>query len=223
MSHKVSPIAHRLGGIIDWKSRWFNTREYRKNLKEDVLVREFLKKHLRAMGIASVEIERHANTMSIILATSRPGLIIGRGGAGVEELRKKILSIIVGLRKDDERRIPQIRLEVKEIRTPELYAELVAQQIAEQLERRAPFRRTIKQSLDRVMSQKAVEGVRIMVKGRLDGREMARKEWVMAGRLPLQTIRADIDYAHVNANTNFGVIGVKTWIYKGDKLDSPKN
>ena len=138
-------------------------------------------------------------------------------------MRKKILSIIVGLRKNDERKIPQIRLEVKEIRTPELYAELVAQQIADQLEHRAPFRRTIKQSLDRVMSQKAVEGVRIMVKGRLDGREMARKEWVMAGRLPLQTIRADIDYAHVNANTNFGVIGVKTWIYKGDKLDSPKN
>ena len=222
MSHKVSPIAHRLGGLVDWKSRWFNTRDYRKDLKEDVRVREFLKTHLRTMGIAAVEIERHTNTMSIILSTSRPGLIIGRGGTGIEELRKKIMRIIADLREGEKREVPKIRLEVKEIRTPELHAELVAQQIAEQLERRMPFRRTIKQTLDRVMSQKGVEGARIMVKGRLDGREMARKEWVMAGRLPLQTIRADVDYAHVNANTNFGVIGVKAWIYRGDKLDTPK-
>lgn len=220
MSHKVSPIAHRLGGLVDWKSRWFNKRDYRKNLKEDIRVREFLKKHLRTMGIADIEIERHASTMSIIISTSRPGLIIGRGGAGVEELRKKITSIISNLREDEKREIPKIRLEIKEIRNPDLYAELVGQQIAEQLERRAPFRRTIKQALDRVMSQKGVEGARIMVKGRLDGREMARKEWVMNGRLPLQTIRADINYAHVNSFTNFGVIGVKVWIYLGDKLES---
>ena len=221
MTHKVSPIAHRLGILIGWKSRWFNVRGYRKNFTEDIKIREFLQGLLRNMGIADIEIERSRNKLTVILSTSRPGLLIGRGGAGVEEIRKKILALLrVSYARGESapKVMPELRLEVKEIRTPEIYAELVGQQIAEQLERRVPFRRVIKQSLERVMSQKGVEGARIMIKGRLDGSEMARKEWVKNGRLPLQSFRADINYAHVNAYTIYGVIGIRVWIYRGEKL-----
>lgn len=219
MTHKVSPTAHRLGILIGWKSRWFNLRGYRKNFTEDFKIREFLQKLLRNMGIADIEIERSRNKLTVILSTSRPGLLIGRGGAGVEEIRKKVLALVGTLRSStDTQAMPELRLEVKEIRTPEIYAELVGQQVAEQLERRVPFRRVIKQALERVMSQKGVEGARIMLNGRLDGSEMARREWVKNGRLPLQSFRADINYAQVNAYTIYGVIGIKVWIYRGEKL-----
>ena len=193
-------------------------RDYKKNLQEDVQLRAMLKGRLRQAGVEHIEFERSANKLSVIIFTSRPGLIIGRGGSGIDDLRNAIEKFI-GKNRAASGRPQEVRLEVQEIRTPELHASLVAASIAEQLERRMSFRRVIKRTLDRVMANKEILGARIMVKGRLDGTEMARREWVKAGRLPTQTLRADIDYAQATAHTTYGTNGVQVWIYKGEKLD----
>ena len=192
----------------------------------DYLIRKYLQENFKNAGIESVEIERSQGQLSVVIATSRPGLLIGRGGAGVEEIRRHISKILsrtmrfarVKQRNVDER-IPEIRIEIREIRESELYASLIAISVAEQLEKRLPFRRVIKRTLERVMSNKEIQGAKVMVKGRLDGAEMARTEFVKDGKLPLQTLRADIDFSHKEAVTTYGVIGVKVWIYKGEKLD----
>lgn len=206
-------------------------------LQEDITVREELQKQLRHLSVEHIEFERARNKLSIIIYTSRPGLLIGRAGSGAEDLRKKVESILRKVRVSQAKfrralrtqhqwvsdapstsKLPEIRIDICEIRTPDMYATLVASSIAEQLEKRMPFRRVIKRTLDRVMMNKEVKGAKILLKGRLDGSEMARRELVRAGRLPLQTIRADIDYAHVNAFTVYSVIGISVWIYKGEKL-----
>lgn len=183
-------------------------------------------------GVESIEIERFSKLLSVIINTSRPGILIGRGGSGMEEIKRDIMKLLVKLKnknlakqsKDEDgavrrEQLGELRVEIREIRDTEKYAQLVALNVAEQLERRMPFRRVIKRTLDRVITHKEVEGVKIMVKGRLGGADMARTEFVKSGRLPLQTLRADIDYAQVNAMTNYGVVGVKVWIYRGEKLD----
>lgn len=228
MTHKVHPLSNRLTIIKDWKSRWLDLKHYQTNVQQDYFIREFIFKNFRTAGIADIEIDRSPNHLSIIILTSRPGILIGRGGTGIEEMRKNIMRILYkksrersALRPPNQQKekFPELRIEVREVREIDAHARLVALSVVEQLERRMPFRRIIKRALDRVMANKEVQGAKILVKGRLNGAEMARSEFVKAGNLPLQTLRADIDYAHVDAMTKYGTIGVKVWIYKGEKLD----
>ena len=228
MTHKVHPIGYRLGITKDWKSRWLDTKQYSLHTQEDYRIREFITKKYKNAGIETIEIERSRGKLLVIIATSRPGILIGRGGSGIEDIRSGVIRILHNVAKSMKNKgiklqgttgKTEIRIEIREIREADMYATLVAQNVAEQLEKRMPFRRTIKRSLERVMSMKGVEGAKILVKGRLDGAEMARREFVKDGKLPLQKLRADIDFAHVNAHTTYGVIGVKVWLYKGEKLD----
>lgn len=214
MGHKVHPTAFRLGYIFGWKSRWFNKKKYREYLEHDYKLRDYIKKSLKQGAVEEVEIKRSANLINIIIHSARPGIIIGRGGAGLEklkgEIKNKVLKDIKGV---------EIRVDIEEIRKPEVHAAIVAQGIAEQLERRMPFRRVMKQALDKIMQNPDAKGAKVSVAGRLGGAEMSRRNWLSRGQLPLQTLRADIDYAHVNAYTTHGVIGVKVWIYKGEKFE----
>lgn len=232
MTHKVHPLGYRLSITKDWKSRWFDLKNYAINVQQDHTIRTYLTSKFRNAGVESIEIERFSKLLSVIINTSRPGILIGRGGSGMEEIKRDIMKLLVKSRnkrlvranKNENlaarrKQFGELRIEVREIRDTEKYAQLVALSIAEQLERRMPFRRAIKRTLERVTAHKEVEGVKIMVKGRLGGADMARTEFVKSGKLPLQTLRADIDYAQVNAMTNYGVVGVKVWIYRGEKLD----
>ncbi len=227
MTHKVHPIGYRLGITKEWKSRWLDTKQYALHTQEDYRIREFIKDKYKNAGVETIEIERSRGKLLVIIFTSRPGILIGRGGSGIEDIRNGISKVLYKILKtlknkglvvkDNGKK--EIRIEIREIREADLYASLVAQNIAEQLEKRMSFRRTIKRSLERVIALKEIEGAKILVKGRLDGAEMARTEFVKDGKLPLQTLRADIDFAHVNAHTTYGVVGVKVWLYKGEKLD----
>lgn len=223
MTHKVHPLGYRLSITKDWRSRWFDLKRYPQNVKEDYLIRNYIEIKYKNAGIENIEIERFVSRLLVIIYTSRPGILIGRGGATMEEIKRDIMKLLVkakGIRDIDKaKQFGELRLEVREIRDVEKYAKLVALGVAEQLERRLPFRRIIKRTLDQVLTNKEVQGVKILIKGRLNGADMARSEFVKSGRLPLQTLRADIDYAQVNAMTNYGVIGVKVWIYRGEKLE----
>ncbi len=214
MSHTVHPYSHRLGIIKDWKSRWFATDlKYRQNLKCDILLREWLSKKMRGMYVADVEIERSDKAFRIVIKTSRPGIIIGRNGEGVVKLRNEVIAFV---KKVDPSSKADIKLEIEEVKSPEASAAIVAQMIAEGLEKRMPFRRVMKQMIDKVMACRDVKGVRIFLSGRLGGAEMARQEELKKGRIPLQTFRADIDFKRYEANLPYGNIGIKVWIYKGD-------
>lgn len=209
MGHKINPFSYRLGNIRTWKSNWFNARNYRDYLKNDIQVRTYLEKKLAKAAVESINIERSSNSITINISTARPGVVIGRGGTGAEDLKAEIASKVKPEKTD-------IKLNIIEVRNPELSAMLVAQSVAESLEKRSPFRRTIKQAIERTMQNKGAQGIKVSVSGRLDGAEMARTEWLSQGKIPLQTIRADVDYAKYNAHTTFGVIGIKVWIYKGE-------
>jgi len=209
MSHKVHPKIYRIREITDWNSRGFYEKKFSEYLEKDFRIREFLKKRLAKIGVEKIEIERSLGKVNIIISTARPGLIIGRGGEGVEALKKALEKFL------EEK---EIRIEIREIRNPWLSAELAVQYIAQQIEKRVPCRRVIKQVLDKIMSQKEVKGARIEVAGRLGGSEIARRQWLKEGRLPRQTIRADIDYAQGGAYCTYGVVGMKVWIYKGEKF-----
>ena len=221
MSHTVHPYSHRLGLIRDWKSRWFsNGRKYRENLHSDIIIREYMEKKLEGMNVGDVQIERDDKKIRIIVSSSRPGLIIGRSGEGVTKLRDNLIKILK--KKDYLVDGVMVKIDVEEIRYPEANAMVVAQMVQEGLEKRMPFRRVLKQTAEKVMSNREVQGVRIVAAGRLGGAEMARTEGVKRGRVPLQTFRADIDYASHRANLAYGVIGLKVWIYKGDILKNTK-
>ena len=216
MSKTVHPYSFRLGILRSWKSRWFNTRNYRKILKEDVLLREWLEKKLKKMYVADIEIERDPASMELIIKTSRPGLIIGRKGEGLENLKKDIWEYL----KKNKMQLPrELKILIEEIKSPESNAAIMAQIAAENLEKRMPFRRVMKQILEKAMASKDVKGVKIALSGRLDGSEMSRKEWLKRGRIPLQTLRADIDYAITRAKLPYGDIGIKVWIYRGEKFE----
>lgn len=214
MSHKVHPKAHRIRRIGDWDTRGFyeNHAEY---LEEDFDIRQYLNKKLKSIGIEKIEIERYATKINIIISSARPGLIIGRGGEGVENLKKELEKKLIKTRTEKQ----ELRIEIREIKDLWTSATLSGQLIAQQIEKRMPYRRVLKQSLSKIMSHKEIKGARIQVSGRLNGSEIARREWVGEGQLPRQTIRADIDYALVEANCSYGVIGVKVWIYKGEKFE----
>jgi len=218
MGNKIHPTNFRLGIISNWKSRWLHKKFYRYFLEEDLRLREFLTKQYNRAGLGDVEIERSGDSITVIVNTARPGLIIGRGGAGLTELKKKLEAIIKKLRKKTRYGEGkwELKLVVNEIKNPEMEAKIVAQNIAMDLERRIPFRRTMKGAMERIMSQKSVLGARVNLAGRLDGSEMARREWLSKGKVPLQTIRANIDYAQEEALTTYGKIGIKVWIYKGE-------
>ena len=217
MAHKVHPKIFRIREIADWDSRWLSKKNFPQFLEEDFRVKNFLRKKLAQASLAKIEIERFPGKINIIIETARPGLIIGRGGEGVEELRKTLeQKILVPTKKGAKKQ--EIKIEIKEIRDPWARASLVSQWIAQQLEKRIHHRRILKQTLDKVMAYKEVKGVRVEVAGRLGGSEIARREWLKRGRLPRQTLRADIDYATSEAFCTYGVIGVKVWIYKGEKF-----
>jgi small subunit ribosomal protein S3 len=217
MSHKVHPIGYRLGINVNWNSRWFDAKEYPQKLSQDIAIREFLTKKLRGAGVERVEIERTKNQISVIIHSSRPGIIIGRAGVGAEGLNKDIVRVIRKAGGGEQE--AQIKIEVREIRNPEAFASLVGLSVAEQIERRMPFRRVIKRSMERIMANKEVKGARIMLAGRLGGAEMARREWIKEGNMPRNTLRSDIDFSIQEAYTTYGVIGIKVWIYKGQKLE----
>jgi small subunit ribosomal protein S3 len=217
MGHKINPLAFRLGIQKDWKSRWFNIKNFRAYLEEDWIARTWIEKKLEKASVDSVDILRSGNSISIIIKSARPGLIIGRGGKGLEDLQnglKKELNKV--FKKRGIKPAFTIKLEIEEIKKPETCARLVGKNIAEQLERRIPFRRVMKQSIEKVMNEPGVEGIKILAKGRLGGAEIARREQLTKGKIPLQNLRADIDYAHVESHTTYGVIGIKVWIYKGE-------
>ena len=212
MGQKVHPKGLRLGIIKDWDSRWYDRKNYRELLHEDILLRDYIKKRLYMAGVSLVEIERAANRLRISIHTAKPGIVIGRGGTEVEVLRKD-LEKLSG---------KQVNVNIIEIKKPELDAQLVAESVASQLERRVGFRRAMKQAVSRTMRMGA-QGIRIAVSGRLAGAEMARSEWYSEGKVPLHTLRADIDYGFAEANTQYGKIGVKVWIYRGEVLPEKRN
>lgn len=213
MSKIVHPYAHRLIILRDWKSRWFaDPKKYCDYLKGDVLIREYLEKKLRGMYVSSIEIERSQKATRFIIKTSRPGLIIGRSGEGAAKLKEDIL------KKMEKLKLPKaedFKLEIVEVPNPEADAAIVAYMIAEGLEKRMPYRRVIKQTLEKVMSTRGVEGARIVLSGRLGGAEIARSEELKRGSIPLQTFRADIDFKRERAKLPYGTIGIKVWIYRG--------
>ena len=219
MTHNVHPYAHRLGILRGWKSRWFssNPRVYREGIKLDTSIREFLEKQLRGKYVSSIEMERDRNLLRVIIKTSRPGVIIGRSGEGSIKIKSDVEKMVSKLRIED---VPEIKIDIEEVRSPESNASIVSQMIAEGLEKRMPFRRVIKQTADKVMANRDVEGVRIALAGRLGGAEMARKEQVKKGRIPLQTFRADIDFAKGKAYLPYGIVGIKVWVYKGDVFET---
>lgn len=221
MTHTVHPYAHRLGIIRDWKSRWFSKTpaEYRMNVMIDTTIRRFLKKRLRGMFVTSVELERSQNTIRVLVKTSRPGLVIGRGGEGSQKLTKEIEAKVRSIKGAPKM---SVRLDIEEVRSPESQAPVVAYMVAEGLEKRQTFRRVLKQTVEKVMANRDVQGVRIGISGRLGGAEMSRQEEIKRGRVPLQTIRADIDFAREIAYLPYGVIGVKVWIYRGDIFEDQK-
>jgi small subunit ribosomal protein S3 len=221
MTHTVHPYAHRLGIIRDWKSRWFaaDSKSYRENILVDETIRRFLKKRLRGTYTSNIEIERSATELKVALSTARPGLVIGRSGENATKLKNELAEVV---RKVASKSTRTVKLDINEIRQPETDAAVVAYMVAEGLEKRMPFRRVLKQTIEKVIAAREVEGVRIAVSGRLGGAEMSRKEELKKGRIPLQTFRADIDFAHEQAYLPYGVIGIKVWIFRGNIYQDKK-
>jgi len=212
MGQKTNPIGFRLGIIKSWESRWFSEKDYSRLLQEDINIRKFVMKKLSAAGISKVVIERPAKLAKITIHTSRPGVIIGKKGSDIEKLKKEIGYITEG----------DVSINIVEIKKPELDSQLVADNIAQQLERRVAFRRAMKRAVQSAMRLGAL-GIRVNCSGRLGGAEIARTEWYREGRVPLHTLRADIDYGVSRANTTYGICGVKVWIFKGEKFDKDVN
>lgn len=208
MGQKVNPFGFRLGYNKNWQSRWYSASNYPAYVYEDFRIRKYVKERLYSAGVSSLEIERPGDKVRLIVSTARPGIVIGRKGVEIEKLR-------ADLRKKFDR---EFSIEVNEIRRPEIEAQLVAENVAQQLERRVAFRRAMKRTVS-MATKFGAEGIKINCAGRLGGAEIARTEWYRDGRVPLQTLRADIDYGYAEANTTYGIIGVKVWIFKGEILD----
>lgn len=209
MGQKVNPIGLRLGIVTTWQSRWYAEKEkYTNYLLEDLKIRRYIKERFYRSGVSKVEIERLANQIKVIIKTARPGIVIGRKGSEVEKLRQELQQLTGN---------PNIQISVEEVPVPEIDAQLVAENIAAQIERRVSYRRAMKQAIARALKMGA-KGIKIACAGRLAGAEIAREEWYREGRLPLQTLRADIDYGFAEALTTYGKIGVKVWIFKGEVI-----
>lgn len=239
MTHRVHPHVFRIGETTTWKSRWFSPKRFAALLREDTLLREWLWERTSGMRVSSIDIERSPNAFTVIIRTARPGILIGRGGEGIERLRRDIERELRRIAKyapcphgaPEKRAAPlgqaapdgrELKLTIEEVRSPGTDARIVGEEIKEDIEKRMRFRRILKQAVERVMTHREVQGVKIMLSGRLDGAEMSRVEWQKRGRVPLQTIRANLDYAFVEARTTYGTIGIKVWIYKGDVFEKEK-
>ena len=207
MGQKTNPYGFRLGIIRTWKSRWYSEKEYASRLQEDLRIRKYVKSRLSHAGVSSIEIERRSNRINILISTARPGIVIGKKGAEIENLKKDLQKFTT---KD-------LSINIIEIRRPETDAQLTAENVAMQIERRIAFRRAMKKTVLSSIKLGA-KGIKIQVSGRLGGAEMSRTEWYREGRVPLHTLRADIDYGLAEARTTYGIIGVKVWIYKGEIL-----
>jgi small subunit ribosomal protein S3 len=212
MGQKVHPYGFRLGYTKPWKSRWFAERDYDKQLLEDVKLKNELKDKLKSAGVSSIDIERPGNKLRVIIKTARPGIIIGRKGAEIDKLKADMQKRMNGR---------EIYIDIQEVHKPELDAQLVSESIAVQLEKRVGFRRAMRKAVDSAL-RFGCKGIKVRVSGRLNGNEIARSEWYLQGRLPLHTLRADIDYGFTEARTTYGVIGVKCWVYKGEILPAAK-
>jgi len=212
MGQKVHPYGFRLGYTKPWKSRWFAERDYDKQLLEDVKLKAELKDKLKSAGVSSIEIERPGNKLRVIIKTARPGIIIGRKGAEIDKLKAEVQKRMSGR---------DVYVDIQEVHKPELDAQLVSESIALQLEKRVGFRRAMRKAVDSAL-RFGCKGIKVRVSGRLNGNEIARSEWYLQGRLPLHTLRADIEYGFSEAMTTYGVIGVKCWIYKGEILPTKK-
>ena len=211
MGQKVNPTSFRIGVIEDWRSRWYADKNYATNLANDLEIRKFLDKQLARAAVSKVEIERAGDKIKVIVTTARPGVVIGKKGAEIDALRKKLEKIANG----------PVNIEVVEVKRPELDANLVAQSIAEQLEGRVAFRRAMRKAVQSARKSGA-KGIRIQCSGRLGGAEMSRREWYREGRVPLHTLRAKIDYGFCTANTTMGAIGIQVWVYHGEVLPGQK-
>ena len=212
MGHKVHPIGFRLGIIRDWSAKWYAEKQYAGNLYEDMVVRRTIQSKAPEAGISLVDIDRQGNDILVTIHSARPGIIIGRGGSGIEDIKRACKQYL--LRKI---RLPlktDLRLSVEEVKGAESKAAVVAQGMVEQIEKRIPYRRVLRQTLERILQNKEVQGAKVMVGGRLDGNEIARREKLYKGKIPLHTLRANIDYAQATAFTTFGTVGIKVWIYK---------
>lgn len=208
MGHKINPISMRLKITDTWKSRWFSKSHFAKQLEEDVQIREYLEKNLKRAGLVRIDIERlNDGTITVIIKTTKPGLIIGKGGTGIEDLKKKIKSKL--------RIKKELKVNIEEVRDVNLQAQVMANGIAEQIEKRVAFRKLMKQGLEQIMTAGA-KGAKIAIGGRLNGAEIARTEHLSTGKIPLHTLRADIDFARSTAFTTYGTVGIKVWIYRGD-------
>ncbi|HXW54621.1 MAG TPA: 30S ribosomal protein S3 [Candidatus Cybelea sp.] len=207
MGQKTHPYGFRLGYNKAWKSRWFARKEYADLVHEDVLLRKQLKDKLRSAGVSSIEVERAANKLVVRIYTARPGIIIGRKGSEIDKLKNEV----------QKRTNREVHIDIQEVHRPELDAQLVAESIALQLEKRVAFRRAMRKAVDSAL-RFGCKGIKVRVAGRLNGAEIARKEWYLQGRLPLQTLRADVDYGTAEAQTTYGVIGVKCWVYQGERI-----
>lgn len=211
MGQKVSPTGFRLGVTEDWRSRWYAGKNYKETLENDLAIREFIDKNLSRAAVSKVEIERAGDKIDVTITTARPGVVIGKKGSEIDALRKKLESVANGT----------VSVNVVEVRRPELDAELIAQSVAEQLEGRVAFRRAMRKAVQSARKSGA-QGIRVQCSGRLGGAEMSRREWYREGRVPLQTLRAKIDYGFATANTQMGAIGVQVWVYHGDVLPGQK-
>jgi len=220
MAHKVHPKGFRIKDSSGWYSRGYYENSFPKMLEEDFAIRTFLQKRLAGIGISEVEIDRFPGKMSVVISCVRPGLIIGRQGQGIEELRKKLEKIISKGKKIEKTKKgnADLRVEIREITNPWASADYIGQSIAAQIEKRMPYLKVLKQSIEKAMGSRDVQGVRVQVAGRLNGVEIARTSWLSKGRMPRQTIRADIDYSITEAHCTYGVIGIKVWVFKGEKL-----
>ena len=215
MGNKINPTSFRLKITETWKSKWFSKNNYVEQLREDIQIREYLETHLRKAGLSRVDIERfNDGTITVIIHTTKPGMILGKGGAGIEELKKRIKAKL-GIKK-------QLKVNVEQVHDVNMHAQVIASSIAEQIEKRVAFRRLMKQTLESVM-QAGAKGVKVTIGGRLNGAEIARSEHLSAGKIPLHTMRADIDYAQATAHTTYGTIGIKVWIYKGDIFEKKES
>lgn len=213
MGQKVNPKAIRLGTTLTWSSRWFSAKNFPALLKADVQIKKFIKTKLKEASLANVEIERFANNVNIIVSAGKPGVIIGRAGAGIEDLKKELVKKFFSEKKVN------LNLNIQEVRKSYLNSQIVLQNMIADIEKRIPFRRVMKQTLQRVTKEGA-QGVKVVIGGRLNGSEIARSEMLSVGKIPLQTLRADIDYARGAAFTTYGAIGIKIWIYKGEVFNN---
>jgi small subunit ribosomal protein S3 len=226
MSKKTNPLAFRLGVFEEWRSQWLSDKFYRFYLEQDALVREFLFNTLKDADIENIEIKRNGGQlMNIIIWAARPGLIIGRKGAQIKEIEQNVKKILDNLAvkyknisKADFPKLSEIKIDIQEVKEPEISAPIVALDIAREIEKRNPYRKVLKKAIAKVTRNPKVKGIKIKISGRLDGAEMARSEWMTAGKIPLQTLRADIDYGFAEALPTYGKLGIKVWIYKGEKF-----